>query len=156
MRIDEALGIEPAELVDALGEPIPVGRHRCATLPLDALRRAFGASPVRPTTDRQVVAIVLAAGSARRFGGEKVTAPILGVPVVRRAVLALTGACDRVLVVAAPRNSEEVRRALADLPVEVSFVLSEEEAALFLDLLQAEDVDLFYVKFPVEYGFLPA
>ncbi|SFN41380.1 PII-like signaling protein [Nitrosospira briensis] len=43
----------------------------------------------------------------------------------------------------------------ADLPVEVSFVLSEEEAAQFLDLLQAEDVDLFYVKFPVEYGFLP-
>lgn len=43
----------------------------------------------------------------------------------------------------------------ADLPVEVSFVLSEEDAALFLDLLQAEDIDLFYVKFPVEYGFLP-
>jgi PII-like signaling protein len=43
----------------------------------------------------------------------------------------------------------------ADLPVEVSFVLNEEDAALFLDLLQAEDIDLFYVKFPVEYGFLP-
>ncbi|WP_235001396.1 DUF190 domain-containing protein [Nitrosovibrio sp. Nv4] len=43
----------------------------------------------------------------------------------------------------------------ADLPVEVSFVLSEDEAALFLDLLQTEGVDLFYVKFPVEYGFLP-
>lgn len=43
----------------------------------------------------------------------------------------------------------------ADLPVEVSFVLSEEDAALFLDLLQAEEIDLFYVKFPVEYGFLP-
>ena len=43
----------------------------------------------------------------------------------------------------------------SDLPVEVSFVLSEEEAALFLDLLQLENIDLFYVKFPVEYGFLP-
>lgn len=42
-----------------------------------------------------------------------------------------------------------------NLPVEVSFVLSEEEAANFLDLLQAENEDLFYVKFPVEYGFLP-
>jgi PII-like signaling protein len=41
-----------------------------------------------------------------------------------------------------------------DLPVEVSFVLSEEDAALFLDLLQTENIDLFYVKFPVEYGFL--
>ena len=43
----------------------------------------------------------------------------------------------------------------ADLPVEVSFVLTEAEAALFLDLLQLENIDLFYVKFPVEYGFLP-
>jgi uncharacterized protein len=43
----------------------------------------------------------------------------------------------------------------ADLPVEVTFVLSEEDATLFLDLLQTEDIDLFYVKFPVEYGFLP-
>jgi PII-like signaling protein len=43
----------------------------------------------------------------------------------------------------------------ADLPVEVTFVLSEKDATLFLDLLQKEDIDLFYVKFPVEYGFLP-
>ena len=43
----------------------------------------------------------------------------------------------------------------ADLPVEVSFVASKEEARRFLDLLQAENLDLFYVKFPVEYGFLP-
>ena len=43
----------------------------------------------------------------------------------------------------------------ADLPVEVSFVLSEEEAEGFLKLLQAENIDLFYVKFPVEHGFLP-
>jgi uncharacterized protein len=43
----------------------------------------------------------------------------------------------------------------ADLPVEVSFVASEEETRRFLDLLQAENLDLFYVKFPVEYGFLP-
>jgi uncharacterized protein len=43
----------------------------------------------------------------------------------------------------------------ADLPVEVSFVLGREEAKHFLDLLEAENIDLFYVKFPVEYGFLP-
>jgi PII-like signaling protein len=43
----------------------------------------------------------------------------------------------------------------ADLPVEVSFFLTEEDATLFLELLQMEDIDLFYVKFPVEYGFLP-
>jgi len=44
----------------------------------------------------------------------------------------------------------------ADLPVEVSFILSKDEAKLFLDLLDAENIDLLYVKFPVEYGFLPA
>lgn len=43
----------------------------------------------------------------------------------------------------------------ADLPVEVSFVVSKEEARRFLEMLQAENVDLFYVKFPVEHGFLP-
>jgi uncharacterized protein len=43
----------------------------------------------------------------------------------------------------------------ADLPVEVGFVLSEDEAKRFQDLLQTESMDLFYVKFPVEYGFLP-
>lgn len=43
----------------------------------------------------------------------------------------------------------------ADLPVEVSFVLDEEEVKRFLNLLQTENVDLFYVKFPVEFGFLP-
>jgi len=43
----------------------------------------------------------------------------------------------------------------ADLPVEVSFVLDEEEVARLLNLLQAEKIDLFYVKFPAEYGFLP-
>lgn len=43
----------------------------------------------------------------------------------------------------------------SDLPVEVSFVLSEEEAVHFLSLLKKEKIDLLYVKFPVEYGFLP-
>jgi PII-like signaling protein len=42
-----------------------------------------------------------------------------------------------------------------DLPVEVSFVLSKEEAEGFMHLLQAENIDLFYVNFPVEFGFLP-
>lgn len=43
----------------------------------------------------------------------------------------------------------------ADLPVEVSFALSVEEAERFLELLRAENIDLFYVRFPIEYGFLP-
>lgn len=43
----------------------------------------------------------------------------------------------------------------ADLPVEVGFVLSEEETERFLMLLREEKLELFYVKFPVEYGVLP-
>lgn len=52
-------------------------------------------------------------------------------------------------------HEENFLELAADLPVEVSFVLSEEETRRFTDLLQAENIDLFYVKFPVEYGFLP-
>lgn len=43
----------------------------------------------------------------------------------------------------------------SDLPVEVGFALDEEEAVRFIGLLQAEKLDLFYVKFPAEHGFLP-
>lgn len=42
----------------------------------------------------------------------------------------------------------------ADLPVEVGFVLNEEETERFLVLLREEELELFYVKFPVEYGVL--
>jgi PII-like signaling protein len=52
-------------------------------------------------------------------------------------------------------HEETLLELAADLPVEVSFVLNEDEAKLFLDLLDAENIDLLYVKFPVEYGFLP-
>jgi PII-like signaling protein len=52
-------------------------------------------------------------------------------------------------------HGETFLELIADLPVEVEFVLNEDEASRFLNLLQAENVDLFYVKFPVEYGFLP-
>lgn len=39
-----------------------------------------------------------------------------------------------------------------DLPVEVEFVLSEEQVRTFLDALAAENLRLVYVKTPVEYG----
>ncbi|KIO48484.1 DUF190 domain-containing protein [Nitrosospira sp. NpAV] len=43
----------------------------------------------------------------------------------------------------------------ADLPVEVGFIMSEDETEHFLALLRKEKLELFYVKFPVEYGVLP-
>ena len=39
-----------------------------------------------------------------------------------------------------------------DLPVEVVFVISEEEADRLLALIRAEKLSLFYVRMPVEYG----
>lgn len=60
----------------------------------------------RPSTaaggDGDVVAVVLAAGSARRFGGGKVLAPLEGRPLLGHAVDAATGAGLRVTVVVPP------------------------------------------------------
>ncbi len=41
-----------------------------------------------------------------------------------------------------------------DLPVEVVFMVSEEEAEQLLSLLLKEKLTLFYVKMPMEYGVL--
>ena len=41
-----------------------------------------------------------------------------------------------------------------DLPVEVEFAVSDEEAQKLLKLIQAEKLTLFYVKQPIEYGVI--
>jgi PII-like signaling protein len=41
---------------------------------------------------------------------------------------------------------------LADQPVEVTMAVSEEEAGQLFERLQQEDVQVFYVKSPIEYG----
>jgi PII-like signaling protein len=43
---------------------------------------------------------------------------------------------------------------LSDQPVEVTMVVTEEEAERLFALLQLENVHLFYVKLPVEFGVL--
>lgn len=43
---------------------------------------------------------------------------------------------------------------LAEQPMEVAMALSEEESQRLFERLQAEDVHLFYVKAPVEFGTL--
>lgn len=40
----------------------------------------------------------------------------------------------------------------SDVPVEVEFIVTEEEKELILSLLQAEKLDLFYTQSPIEYG----
>jgi len=41
-----------------------------------------------------------------------------------------------------------------DLTVEVEFLLSDEEAAMLLDLLRREQVRVFYAKVPAEFGMI--
>ena len=58
-----------------------------------------------------IIGVLLAAGGARRFGSQKLVAPIDGVAVVRRAFDALAPATDGVVVVLGS-ESEAVSRAL--------------------------------------------
>lgn len=60
--------------------------------------------------------IILAAGESRRFGGNKLLAPILGVSMIRRIVeAAINSDVDEVVVVLG-FEAERVRRVLDDLP----------------------------------------
>jgi molybdenum cofactor cytidylyltransferase len=67
----------------------------------------------------KVAAVVLAAGQATRFGGDKMTAPYNGKPLVRIAAEAALGATSDVIVVTGHR-SEAVEAALAGLPVTIT------------------------------------
>lgn len=42
----------------------------------------------------------------------------------------------------------------ADLPVEVGFALTEEDANRLLAVLKEHKLEIFYVKFPIEFGIL--
>lgn len=39
-----------------------------------------------------------------------------------------------------------------DLPVEVGFVLTEDEAQLLFEVIETERLSLFFIKLPVEFG----
>lgn len=41
-----------------------------------------------------------------------------------------------------------------DLPVEVVFILSDEEAEQFMELIRNEGLTLFYIRLPAEYGVI--
>ncbi len=112
--VEVAAAIDPSSVVAELHASLPEGRTRCATLPLDALRRALRVSPAND----DVVALVLAAGSASRFGADKVTALLSGEPVVRHVVRALEGIAGRIVVVVGD-NAEAVRQALTGGRVEI-------------------------------------
>jgi molybdenum cofactor cytidylyltransferase len=68
---------------------------------------------VRPA----VAAVVLAAGASRRFGGDKLLAPIGGVPLVRLSVRTLLASSVDDIVVVVARGDASIREAIAGLAV---------------------------------------
>jgi molybdenum cofactor cytidylyltransferase len=64
-----------------------------------------------------IVAVVLAAGAASRFGSQKLLAPFHGAALIRRTVENVLASRVSETVVVLGRDGEGVRRALAGLPV---------------------------------------
>lgn len=106
--IADALALADAVALEWLGGEVPASRRGCALLPRETLRRALADASVM----RRVVGVVLAAGSARRFGAQKLVAPLDGVPLVRRAVERMAAELAEVVVVVAPGDAA-VRAAVA-------------------------------------------
>lgn len=74
-----------------------------------------------------IAAILLAAGSARRFGSQKLVAPLDGEPLVRHAARALSSSGVDLLCVVTGSGAERVREALAG--VDARFVHCVEHAS---------------------------
>jgi molybdenum cofactor cytidylyltransferase len=113
IAVRDAMAIGEAELVGWLAGPLPAARLRCATLPLDTLHRAL-------TPFVQIAAarpIILAAGAARRFGGDKLTVMVDGEPMLRGIVRAYAAIAGRVTVVA--RSKTQFESMLEGLPVTI-------------------------------------
>ena len=66
-----------------------------------------------------IVALVLAAGAARRFGSQKLLQPVRGEPLVRAAVDRVVAAGPEQTIVVVGHDAPGVRHALAGLPVTI-------------------------------------
>lgn len=72
-------------------------------------------------SDRQrIAAVLLAAGSASRFGAAKQTLSIEGIPMVRRAAIAALDAGLSPVIVVTGAHADAVKPSLAGLPVQLT------------------------------------
>ena len=111
--IREAMLLGTQDVLGWLEDSIPPTRVRCAALPIEALNQAM--TPMVQVARARPV--ILAAGAARRFGGDKLTARVDGEPMLRGIVRAYAALCGQVTVVA--RAAGQFDDALADLPATV-------------------------------------
>jgi len=72
---------------------------------------------MEPESRRPIAAIVLAAGSSRRFGSQKLLADVGGQPMIRRTVLNILASAVDVVLVVVGADDEAVRGALGGLDV---------------------------------------
>lgn len=126
-----ALATSDDDIIAMLGAEIPDARRRCATLPLETVRRALRqASTVSEVAlsarGDGIVGLILAAGSARRFGGsQKLLAEVRNGEGAHRSLVRLAavelqrGGLQRILVVLG-RDAEQVRERLAGLELEIA------------------------------------
>lgn len=113
ISVSAAMIVDDRQALGWLEAPVPTARRRCATLPLETLHRAL--MPMVPTS--LVRPVILAAGSGQRFGGNKLSAPVDGEPMLRGIVRAYAAVCGRVTVVA--RSKSQFAEILEDLPATV-------------------------------------
>lgn len=113
LSVPEIMALRDEQAIDWIGGDIPATRRRCASLPLETLRRAL-APHVAVSICRPVV---LAAGAGRRFGGDKLLALVDDVPLVRVSVEPYAELCGRVTVVVSA--DERLADALSGLPVDL-------------------------------------
>jgi len=66
-----------------------------------------------------VVAVLLAAGAARRFGSQKLLHPVAGIPLARRSADSLLQAALDAVIVVVGSDADAVRAALDGLPVRI-------------------------------------
>lgn len=114
--VADAAALDDDTVFGWLGGAVPEARRGCALLPRDTLRRALGAGD--RAREPRVVGLLLAAGRARRFGGQKLVASLNGQAIVRRAAETLLRELSDVVVVVA-LDDAGVRDALSSLPVQI-------------------------------------